>query len=250
MKTIRLSNLKTTGHEENAALAVVMTEFIEATETAGRGRPKTKTPSNFANVATLYLKGEITRDDAIHLTGLSGSIFFRLVNEHRDEISKEHNGEVVAENGKTVWKRKLGMGKKMPPDNFVSVVELFEEGKISRKQALEQTGLASTTFFEMVREYKDDIGHTPNTSDSPDAKNLYKKQRQAAGIANAKAGGTRFGPDKIPLPENFNDLVALYEQGIISRKEAQSQTGFTEGTFWRRLREHRQKQRVQEADLC
>jgi len=64
-------------------------------------------------------------------------------------------------------------------------------------------------------------------------------QRQAEGIAAAKAKGVRFGrPIKKP-PENFGILVKQWECKKITLSEILIQTGLKEATFYRRLREYR-----------
>lgn len=65
------------------------------------------------------------------------------------------------------------------------------------------------------------------------------RQRQAEGIAAARARGVRFGrPVKKP-PENFPALVKQWEQGNLTIAEVLESTGLKEATFYRRLREHR-----------
>jgi DNA invertase Pin-like site-specific DNA recombinase len=67
----------------------------------------------------------------------------------------------------------------------------------------------------------------------------YTLQRQAEGIAAAKARGVRFGrPIKMP-PENFGALVKQWERGKLPITELLTQTGLKEATFYRRLRELR-----------
>ena len=63
------------------------------------------------------------------------------------------------------------------------------------------------------------------------------RKRQAEGIAAAKARGVKFGrPAKKPS-ENFTALVKLWERGKLPTKDLMAQTGFTETTLYRRLRE-------------
>ncbi|MCL2152992.1 MAG: recombinase family protein [Oscillospiraceae bacterium] len=65
------------------------------------------------------------------------------------------------------------------------------------------------------------------------------KQRQAAGIAAAKARGVRFGrPIKKPS-ENFAAIVKRWERGKLAFSEVLEQTGLKQATFYNRLREHR-----------
>jgi len=63
--------------------------------------------------------------------------------------------------------------------------------------------------------------------------------RQAEGIAAAKARGVHLGrPIKKP-PENFPEVVKLWEREKITFEEALKQTGLKQGTFYNRLREFR-----------
>jgi DNA invertase Pin-like site-specific DNA recombinase len=65
------------------------------------------------------------------------------------------------------------------------------------------------------------------------------RKRQSEGIAAAKARGVRFGrPAKKP-PENFSMLVKLWERGKLPTKDLVAQSGLTETTLYRRLRERR-----------
>ena len=66
------------------------------------------------------------------------------------------------------------------------------------------------------------------------------RQRQAEGIAAAKARGVRFGrPVKI-LPANFTDLVERWEKKQMPLKEITTACEISEATFYRRLRELRE----------
>ena len=67
----------------------------------------------------------------------------------------------------------------------------------------------------------------------------YMLQRQAEGIAAAKARGVRFGRPIIKPPENFAALVKQWERGKLPVSDIMAQTGLKEATFYRRLREHR-----------
>ena len=64
-------------------------------------------------------------------------------------------------------------------------------------------------------------------------------QRQAEGIASAKARGVRFGRPIIKSPENFAELVKHWERGNLPLNDVLIQTGLKEATFYRRLRELR-----------
>ena len=63
------------------------------------------------------------------------------------------------------------------------------------------------------------------------------KERQAQGIAAAKARGVRFGRPEKPVPENFMSLVQKWEKKQLPLPELLKQCGMSEATFYRRLRE-------------
>jgi DNA invertase Pin-like site-specific DNA recombinase len=65
------------------------------------------------------------------------------------------------------------------------------------------------------------------------------KSRQAQGIAAAKAKGVRFGRPVKKSPENFGAIVHRYERGKLPLADVIAETGLTEPTFYRRLREYR-----------
>ncbi len=65
------------------------------------------------------------------------------------------------------------------------------------------------------------------------------RKRQSEGIAAARAKGIKFGrPVKMP-PENFNKIISSWERGEIDLSVLLAETGLTESTFYRRLREYR-----------
>ena len=73
------------------------------------------------------------------------------------------------------------------------------------------------------------------------------RQRQAEGIAAAKARGVRFGrPIKKP-PENFGVLVKLWEQRKLALPALLEHTGLKAATFYNRLREFRAAKYYDEA---
>ena len=57
------------------------------------------------------------------------------------------------------------------------------------------------------------------------------RQRQAEGIAAAKARGVRFGREARPLPENFARMVSLWNEGKISGTQAAKNCGMPLSTF-------------------
>lgn len=63
------------------------------------------------------------------------------------------------------------------------------------------------------------------------------RQRQAEGIAAAKARGVPFGRPALPLPENFEQVVTSWRNKEIDFASALQQTGMRPATFYRRLKE-------------
>lgn len=57
------------------------------------------------------------------------------------------------------------------------------------------------------------------------------KQRQAEGIAAAKAKGVRFGREKMPIPEEFYALRTRYREGSITARAAARELGVAHSTF-------------------
>ena len=57
------------------------------------------------------------------------------------------------------------------------------------------------------------------------------KQRQAEGIAAAKARGVRFGREAIPVPENFQEVRARWTGGEFNSRQAAALLGVSQNTF-------------------
>ncbi len=64
-------------------------------------------------------------------------------------------------------------------------------------------------------------------------------QRQAEGIAAALERGVRFGPERIPMPEGFEELAEDWRNGHVTATEAGRQLGISRKTFTRRAVEWR-----------
>lgn len=57
------------------------------------------------------------------------------------------------------------------------------------------------------------------------------RQRQAEGIAAAKARGVSFGRPPLPLPDNFYEICEAWKNKEISQKEAAKACNWAESTF-------------------
>lgn len=65
------------------------------------------------------------------------------------------------------------------------------------------------------------------------------RQRQAEGIAAAKAKGVRFGKPVIPLPDNFPELYQEWTQSHISLEELAKICNMGRSTIYKRIGEYR-----------
>lgn len=71
----------------------------------------------------------------------------------------------------------------------------------------------------------------------------FIRQRQAEGIAAAKAKGVKFGCQKQELPEDFEKYFKMWEQGEISVRKAAGLLKISHSTFFRRCRERREEKK-------
>lgn len=74
-----------------------------------------------------------------------------------------------------------------------------------------------------------------------ETENIHK--RQAEGIAAAKNRGVKFGRPKIETPNNFENVVLMWEKGEITINEALEKCQMKESTFYRRLKEYRKQKK-------
>ena len=65
------------------------------------------------------------------------------------------------------------------------------------------------------------------------------RQRQAEGIAAAKARGVRFGRPEIKPPDHFDQTISAWEKKEITLDDVISRCGMSEATFYRKLRDYR-----------
>ena len=59
------------------------------------------------------------------------------------------------------------------------------------------------------------------------------RQRQAEGIAAAKAKGKHLGRPRAETPDNWNEVISRWEAGEITAVEAMRQTGLKRSTFYK-----------------
>lgn len=63
------------------------------------------------------------------------------------------------------------------------------------------------------------------------------RQRQAEGIAAAKARGVKFGRRRLELPESFLELAELWRNGAVTASAASQELGISRRTFMNRIQE-------------
>lgn len=68
-----------------------------------------------------------------------------------------------------------------------------------------------------------------------------RKQRQAEGIAAAKARGVRFGRPQVETPSNFGAIIEAWEEKAISLETVLRICGMSQATFFHRLKLYRQE---------
>ena len=108
--------------------------------------------------------------------------------------------------------------------DLLDLVERLTEKQVefvSRKEAIDTTtptGKFMLTVFAAVAELERE----------------YILQRQREGIAIAKGQGKYTGRKPMPLPDNFERVVARWRAGEITAAEAMRQTGLKPNTFSRR----------------
>lgn len=114
--------------------------------------------------------------------------------------------------------------------DLLDLVERLTEKQVefvSRKEAIDTTtptGKFMLTVFAAVAELERE----------------YILQRQREGIAIAKKQGKYIGRKPMPLPDNFERVVARWRTGEITATEAMRQTGLKPNTFYRRCAKSKQ----------
>ncbi|MBR5767597.1 MAG: recombinase family protein [Clostridia bacterium] len=70
------------------------------------------------------------------------------------------------------------------------------------------------------------------------------KNRQAQGIAAAKANGVKFGRPQSGLPANFPEIIRKWDDNQLTTEEVLGICKISEATFYRRRKELQNKQKV------
>lgn len=68
-------------------------------------------------------------------------------------------------------------------------------------------------------------------------------QRQAEGIRAAKMRGVRFGRPEIELPDDFEEIICLWQNGELLSKEAIAISGLKYSTFYKKVKEYEDRKK-------
>lgn len=71
-----------------------------------------------------------------------------------------------------------------------------------------------------------------------------RRQKQAEGIAAARARGVQFGRARKPLPDNFGECYEAWQSGRMTQKQAAEICGISRATF------RREANRLRQDDSC
>ena len=85
------------------------------------------------------------------LSDLFLQILSYFAQNEREAINQRQAEGIVAAKARGV---KFGRPAKELPENFDDIAKLWDKGKITTAEALEQTGLKKTTFYRRFREWK------------------------------------------------------------------------------------------------
>jgi len=74
-----------------------------------------------------------------------------VAQNERENIRQRQREGITAAKARGV---RFGRPIKKSPENFAKVVKLWEQGKLTFEEALEQTGLKTATFYNRLREFR------------------------------------------------------------------------------------------------
>ncbi len=63
----------------------------------------------------------------------------------------------------------------------------------------------------------------------------FRRQKQAEGIAAARARGVQFGRTRKPLPDNFSECYEAWQSGHMTQTQAAESCGISRATFRREI---------------
>lgn len=100
--------------------------------------------------------------------------------------------------------------------------------ELARSIASDLSGLEAAHSQALLSGFVAELFRTAAEND----RRAQRRQKQAQGIAAAKARGVRFGRAAKPVPDGFDQLHRAWREGRISLKKAAESCGMTRGTFY------------------
>lgn len=117
-------------------------------------------------------------------------------------------------------------------------VEILEQWRVITKEKNAAIVVLDTPLLD-TRQHKDIIGTLVADlvlqimSAFAQIERDFIRQRQAEGIAAAKARGVKFGRQPLPCPDNYPEIYALWKAGKLSARKAAKFLGVSHFTFSR-----------------
>lgn len=156
-------------------------------------------------------------------------------------------------------------GKDFERPQYMKLLKRLEKGDLLVIKSIDRLGRNYKEILEQWRKITKEIGSDIQVLDMPllntdsahqnltgmfisdlvlqilayvaETERSFMKQRQAEGIAAAKARGVRFGCEKNELPERFEKYFQMWANGEISTRKAAEELHISHSTFYRRCKE-------------
>lgn len=182
--------------------------------------------------------------------------------------TKEQNPErqLIALQDCGVQKRNIYLdkmsGKNFLRPQYLSLLKKMKQGDVLVIKSIDRLGRNYGEILEQWRKITKEIGADIQVIDMPlldtnslhgdltgvfisdlvlqilayvaETERSFIRQRQAEGIAVAKARGVRFGCPKLVIPEDFEIYFEMWKHGEISTRKAASVLNMSHTTFYRR----------------
>lgn len=165
-------------------------------------------------------------------------------------------------------------GKNFERPQYKMLLKKLEKGDLLVVKSIDRLGRNYSEILEQWRKITKEIGANIQVLDMPllntnsmhddltgvfisdlvlqilayvaETERAFIKQRQAEGIAVAKARGVKFGCTRIEIPEQFDKYYEMWQSGMISTRKAAERLNISHSTFYRRCRERK----MQDENSC
>jgi len=156
-------------------------------------------------------------------------------------------------------------GKDFERPQYIKMLKHLKKGDLLVVKSIDRLGRNYSEILEQWRKITKEIGADIRVLDMPllntdsmhenltgifisdlvlqilayvaETERSFIKQRQAEGIAAAKAKGVKFGCKKNKLPDQFEEYFQMWVAGRISTRKAAEELQISHSTFYRRCKE-------------